>query len=151
MSAHIPVVKVTYEVIYDDGTASEFVIDASPSHDEDAYLELFWDECNVRVVDRIKQVEVIDTVETYAMILNSELVTLDMTSTQVLNLIDGERRYQNNRWGGPDHDQCHTNLEWGSFITNYLARYVHYESTPATRREALIKIAALAVAALENS
>jgi hypothetical protein len=65
---------------------------------------------------------------------------------KVIAQVIQERRMQDRQWGGADHDDTHTHIEW--------LNYIHYQQNRALnkdkRRDAMIKIAALAVAALES-
>lgn len=71
----------------------------------------------------------------------------------IWNEIQEERAYQKKRWGGDAHDDQHTTWDWIVFITQYVGRAVdpgdvdHFDIQ--TYRTYMIKIAALAVAAIE--
>lgn len=54
-----------------------------------------------------------------------------------------ERRRQDAQWGGPEHDDDHAAGDWFGFIEKQMMK------TTAPRRERFVKIAALAVAAIE--
>jgi hypothetical protein len=76
-----------------------------------------------------------------------------MTRAEVYALIDGERAYQDRKWGGMEHDERHTYFDWFRFIQDRTRKVL---LTPASsdlaREDALDKlreIAALATAALE--
>ena len=66
--------------------------------------------------------------------------------------IAAERALQDEKWGGPEHDQNHTVKDWANFIHEH----AHKANSAATRgniREArarLVAVAALAVASLET-
>lgn len=70
-----------------------------------------------------------------------------------------ERRRQDQKWGGPEHDDEHTVADWVYYIRNE-ANYEGYRDSPnpelaarANRhnaRQRLIRIAALAIAAVES-
>jgi hypothetical protein len=60
--------------------------------------------------------------------------------------IQQERERQDGLWGGPEHDDQHTGHDWLGFIESQLERIVD----PPSYRERLVKIAALAVAAVES-
>jgi hypothetical protein len=68
-----------------------------------------------------------------------------------------ERTNQDAQWGGPAHDDTHSPLDWATFIANQqekiaigaITRGAPYYATPDCRQR-LVKIAALAVAALES-
>lgn len=78
------------------------------------------------------------------------------TST-VLEAIQAERARQDAQWGGPAHDDAHSLFDWIDFIVaqaekfgrQTVARGEAYWTTPDARQR-LVKIAALAVAALES-
>lgn len=77
-----------------------------------------------------------------------------MTRRQVYALIDGERRYQDEVWGGLEHDRQHSLEEWIGFILERLARLGDLDGRLSSededfRRVTLRKVAALAVAAME--
>jgi hypothetical protein len=55
-----------------------------------------------------------------------------------------ERAYQDRRWGGPTHDDQHTNSSWLSIMSNLVAKHV------ADPRALFVKVAATAVAAIES-
>lgn len=60
--------------------------------------------------------------------------------------IEFERLGQDTKYGGPDHDDTHEAHEWGGLITEHLIR----GSQPgADYRKQMIRVAALAVAAIE--
>lgn len=67
----------------------------------------------------------------------------------VLAEIRGERQYQDYLWGGPEHDDKQTERNWTDFIVEYLSGL-----SPRTKdkgfRERMVKVAALAVAAIES-
>lgn len=60
--------------------------------------------------------------------------------------IQREREHQDAQWGGPEHDDQHTGYDWLEFIEYQTGKI----NDPPSYREGLIKIAALAVAALES-
>ncbi len=58
-----------------------------------------------------------------------------------------ERKYQDEKWGGPAHDSTETEANWADYITEYAlgeGRAAGYDF-----RTRMVKVAALAVAALE--
>ena len=59
--------------------------------------------------------------------------------------ITDERRRQDAQWGGPSHDDTHIWLDWRDFIQIQLNK-----ALSSTARERCIKIAALAIAAIES-
>ena len=68
-------------------------------------------------------------------------------SQNVMREIEQERARQDQKWGGPEHDDAHGPMDWFTFIAHQLQRAVMGRARP---REILIKIAALAVAGLES-
>lgn len=62
--------------------------------------------------------------------------------------INAERGYQDEKWGGPVHDDEHSVHDFVAFITKYAGNAV--EASAFDQRKALIKVAALAVAAVEK-
>lgn len=67
----------------------------------------------------------------------------------VYDEIKEEREYQDIKWG-TEFDNKNTLNDWCSYIVNYLGRAVTMFNNPKDQRLALIKVAALAVAALES-
>ncbi len=67
--------------------------------------------------------------------------------------IERERVYQDQKWGGPEHDDAHGVRDWVSFIVAYLGKAVGRKARWGEKlsfsRIALVKVAALCVAALE--
>jgi hypothetical protein len=63
-----------------------------------------------------------------------------------------ERKRQNNQWGGPYHDDAHDWYDWSDYIGKQLSRLIKAtnKSQATERRQRFVKIAALAVAALES-
>lgn len=57
-----------------------------------------------------------------------------------------ERRKQDSQWGGPSHDDQHPIEHWMGYLLHQLDRIRHQHKD----RDALIKIAALAIAAVES-
>ena len=61
--------------------------------------------------------------------------------------VSAERNRQDEQWGGAEHDDTHGAVEWIDCISKQLRRL----SNTAERRERLVKIAALAIAAIESA
>lgn len=59
-----------------------------------------------------------------------------------------EREHQGKSWG-KDHDDGHTSQDWDRFIRPRLAEFYEDDTPKWRRRELLVHIAALALAALE--
>ena len=66
-------------------------------------------------------------------------------SSVLLDMID-ERRRQDAQWGGPEHDDTHSSDDWFKYISYQIDR-ARYDTD---KRSRLIKIAALATAAVES-
>ncbi len=68
--------------------------------------------------------------------------------------IEDERLHQDKKWGGPTHDDTKGVRDWISYIVVYLGKAVSRESRwgqdLSFSRIALVKVAALCVAALES-
>lgn len=60
--------------------------------------------------------------------------------------IKQERARQDKEWGGPRHDDTHSEFHWRDFIQEHVQRS---RSLGAYRRQ-MIRVAALAVAAIES-
>jgi hypothetical protein len=63
----------------------------------------------------------------------------------IFNEVVAERARQDARWGGPEHDDGHSEGDWADFIREYA-----WGDRGADFRERMLKIAALAVAAIES-
>lgn len=61
--------------------------------------------------------------------------------------IKRERVRQDAQWGGPAHDDTHDQTDWESYIEKQTMLADH---NPSSHRERMIKVAALAVAAIES-
>lgn len=71
-----------------------------------------------------------------------------MKKKQIFDEINEERKRQDEQWGGPSHDRAHSMYDWTTYIEKQLTRV----KVPQSEfRERMIKIAALAVAAIEAS
>lgn len=76
----------------------------------------------------------------------------------ILKEIEEERRHQDKKWGGADHDDTHDSYAWISFIIYYLGQstsdFVRDKGSFVFKlrnfRYNMIKVAALAVAAIES-
>lgn len=88
----------------------------------------------------------------------------------VYDEIKAERDRQDAQWGGPDHDDRHTMLDWPAYITKQLGRYVDAADRPLNvihdpdsrvpprtaqgraqeLRKRMLRIAALAVACIDT-
>lgn len=68
--------------------------------------------------------------------------------------IKAERQRQDEKWGGPEHDDLHHEGDWVEFILEHANKAlvgpgVHLASLAGYRRR-LVEVAALAVAAIES-
>lgn len=77
-----------------------------------------------------------------------------MIESKVIAEIDAERRQQDVQWGGASHDDKHTPGEFLQYILKQhtLGRLEYTEDFPyeGAVRSRLLKIAALAIAAIES-
>ena len=67
-----------------------------------------------------------------------------------------ERRAQDVQWGGPAHDDEHERLDWPYFLVKFLQRarasaHVDDATSHFSYESAMVKLAALAVAAVQSS
>ncbi len=65
---------------------------------------------------------------------------------KIIEEILAEREYQDHKWGGPEHDDIHSDSDWNSYIIKHLGKAF---VSQLAFREQMIKVAALAVAAAE--
>lgn len=70
----------------------------------------------------------------------------------ILQEIANERTAQDKQWGGPKHDDRHDLIDWLDFIESQATRSRRYEWELSweLKRTRLVKIAALAIAALQS-
>src|SRR5690348_6314119 len=81
-----------------------------------------------------------------------ESPTAEASTQKVLAELVKERAYQDTRWGGKAFDDANTERDWAAFILHYLALGLtaRLGAVPGRPfREAMLKVAALAVAAIE--
>ncbi len=70
--------------------------------------------------------------------------------------IETERKYQRKRWGNDADDTSNTPFHFASYIAHYATRWMAGEWVPLRRgttdafRQAMVKVAAIAVAAIES-
>ena len=69
-----------------------------------------------------------------------------MDREKLFKLINAEREKQDAQWGGPTHDDQHQASDWARFIYQQLEHLAASDDV----QERLVKIAALAIAALES-
>ena len=73
-----------------------------------------------------------------------------MTPRQTVLLeVAAERNQQDQKWGGAEHDDTHNNHDWLAYITKHLGRTAMWPFDAVTFRKQMIRVAALAVAAVE--
>lgn len=60
-----------------------------------------------------------------------------------------ERERQDLKWGGPKHDDKHGLHDWVAFIIKHLGKAVTWPINRSVFRRQMIRVAALAIAALE--
>lgn len=65
--------------------------------------------------------------------------------------IEAERERQDIKWGGADHDDTHQSHDWISYIVRHVGRAIMWPFDPALFCKQMIRVAALAVAAVEWS
>lgn len=70
-------------------------------------------------------------------------------AVDIYDEIKAEREKQDAEWGGPDHDDTHGIVDWGQFIRGHLLRATR-ETSRRKMRYQLVRVAALAVAAVES-
>jgi hypothetical protein len=63
--------------------------------------------------------------------------------------IKKERARQDAMWGGPSHDDKHTDRDWTSFIVKYVGAAINWPFSVAEFRRNMIIVGALSVAAVE--
>ena len=66
----------------------------------------------------------------------------------ILREVKLERGRQDEKWGGPSHDDAHTVGDWARFIGQRVNE-LHSIPSAQRQRELLIEVAALAIAATE--
>ena len=67
----------------------------------------------------------------------------------VLDEIRAEREYQNGEWG-TEFDDKNTLNDWVTYIANYASQAAGMETPPEDQRKNMLKVATLAVAAVES-
>ena len=73
-----------------------------------------------------------------------------MSRQNIFNMIDSEREYQDAKWG-PEFDDRNTANDWCAYINNYASRASTFDLNQDEFEIAMLKVAALAVAAIETS
>lgn len=72
-----------------------------------------------------------------------------MNRDEIFNELKQEREYQDKKWG-TEFDDKNTVNDWGTYINIYLAKATDMKATKEQQREAMRKVAALSLAALES-
>jgi len=74
-----------------------------------------------------------------------------LNRSQVYEILDNERDYQDSRKGGEEHDEQHSVSEWLILIRKHLneAENAIYDSSNENAMAAIRKITAMGVAAME--
>lgn len=75
------------------------------------------------------------------------MIVRDMSRAIIYEQVDAERAQQDAQWGGGAHDDGHTPAEWATYIHYQMRRFTFDDSDARAR---LVKVAALAVAAIES-
>lgn len=76
--------------------------------------------------------------------------------TEVYTVLDGERAYQDSRWGGQVHDRGHSIEDWLVYMEDYISEAKHICSREAAdtcypKALGIIrKVAAMGIACMEN-
>lgn len=71
-------------------------------------------------------------------------------SVDILNEICTERLKQDSQWGGAEHDDTHDIFDWCNYIEYQTNKAKLAENVGAEHRNRLMKVAALAIAAIES-
>ena len=69
---------------------------------------------------------------------------------KVIAAVITERKRQDMQWGGPDHDDTHSAGDWLRYMGQQATKITCGRTQGHNVRECFIKIAALAVAAVES-
>ena len=71
------------------------------------------------------------------------------TQMRIFTEIAAERAQADAKYGGSVHDDTHTNFDWIVYITKHLGRAVQWPFQPSSFRRQMVRVAGLAVAAIE--
>lgn len=80
---------------------------------------------------------------------NDQYPTTTSRSKAILSILE-EREAQDKQWGGPTHDDEHFPADWFHFINRQLGKLALPVKDVTSFRRGLVKIGALAVAAIER-
>lgn len=73
-----------------------------------------------------------------------------MKRNKIYKVIDGERDYQDKKWGGKDHDKEHGIIDWIEFMENILeTAYQYSELDEEKALDELRQVVALGIACFE--
>ncbi len=70
-------------------------------------------------------------------------------SSTALEDVAAERHRQDEKWGGIEHDDTHDERDWCFFMLKHLGRACMWPFDPHAFRTQMVRVAALAVAAVE--
>lgn len=73
-----------------------------------------------------------------------------LSGLKVIWEIVAERRRQDELWGGAAHDDQHNDEDWHQILDHYLSRVKFAARFTGNNREELVKLAAVAAAAIES-
>jgi len=68
---------------------------------------------------------------------------------EIMKEIFGERERQDRKWGGESHDDMHNGNDWIAYIIKQLGRAIINDASGQLFRAQMVKVASLAVAAIE--
>ncbi len=71
-------------------------------------------------------------------------------SLKALKSVFKERAKQDKQWGGPSHDDEHDTDDWLTYIEYQIKKLGITSANPKKDRKRFVKIAALAIAAIES-
>lgn len=76
-----------------------------------------------------------------------EIFRMSLIGGGIIGKIHQERTLQDDQWGGPEHDDEHQPSDWIAFMGKFMRRIQNGECV----EDSLVKIAALAIAALQSN
>ena len=82
--------------------------------------------------------------------LETPIYPMETVRETALKAIDRERKYQDEKWG-PEFDDKNTANDWIAYIDRYAAKSAEIGLSPGHYQIAMVKVAAIAVAAMEAS
>jgi hypothetical protein len=103
--------------------------------------------------EQIPQIELFNCVRCGEVLIDAEVgshkcpgFTRESHQLFIFTEVAQERERQDRQWGGPEHDDEHSVLDWAQFI----AKQFCLVREDANARQRFVKIAALAIAAVES-